>query len=273
VSNRFSTAPIEAVTCLVRHRDLVRELVIRDFIGRYKGSVMGAAWAFFHPLLMLAVYTVVFGVAFKAKWAGAGESRVAFALVLFSGMIVHGLLADCLNRAPTLITTQPNFVRKVVFPLEILPWVIFLSTGLHFLVGLAILVLACLATGADLHAGIFLLPLILLPLALLAMGLTWLLSSLGVYLRDLAQGMSVVTTVLLFVSPAFYPIDGLPPSFRTLVSMNPITLPIIQLRQAMLWGSPLDWLAWAASLLVGLLVFYAGFWWFQRSRKGFADVL
>ena len=273
MSHRWSTSPAETIGCLWRHRDLARELVIRDFIGRYKGSLLGAGWALFHPLLMLAVYTVVFGVAFQAKWAMGGEGKVAFALVLFSGMIVHGLIADCLNRAPTLITSQPNFVRKVVFPLEILPWVAFLSAGLQCLVGFGILLLACVATGVHLHAGTLLFPVILLPLSLLAMGLTWLLSSLGVYLRDLAQGMSVVTTVLLFVSPVFYPLDGLPAKFRALVYTNPITLPITQLREAMLWGTSLDWGAWGISLVLSLLVFYSGFWWFQHSRKGFADVL
>jgi lipopolysaccharide transport system permease protein len=271
--SRFSTSPTESVACLWRHRDLVRELVIRDFIGRYKGSLIGAGWALFHPVLMLVVYTVVFGVAFNSKWGVGGESKVAFALVLFSGMIVHGLIAECLNRAPTLITTQPNFVRKVVFPLEILPWVTFITAVLQFLVGFSILVAACLATGVDLHAGTLLFPVILLPLCFLTMGLTWLLSSLGVYLRDLAQGMGVITTVLLFVSPVFYPIEGLPTKFRALISMNPITLPITQLRSAMMWGTPLDWFAWGATLLLSLLVFYAGFWWFQHSRKGFADVL
>jgi len=265
--------PSAAIRGLMRNRELLWELVKRDFIGRYKGSIMGVAWSLFHPLLMLTIYTIVFSVAFKARWGLANENKVAFAIVLFSGMIVHGFFAECLNRAPDLITRHPNYVKKVVFPLEILPWMALCSALLHLLVSLAILLLFCLFAGVTVHPGTLLVPIVLLPLLLQTLGLTWVLASLGVYLRDLSQGMNMLTTVALFLAPVFYPIESLPESYRALILWNPITLPILQIRDLMLWGKPIAWDAWAGSLAVGAVVSYLGYWWFQKTRRGFADVL
>lgn len=267
------TSPRAIVGSLLRHRALIWELVKRDFIGRYRGSVIGIAWSLFHPLLMLTVYTLVFSVAFKARWGLGGESKVAFGIVLFSGMIVHGLFAECLNRAPSLIVSQPNFVKKVVFPLEIFPWVVVFSALFHFLVSLVLLLSFCVATGVGFQPGILFVPVVMLPIVLMSLGFTWLLAALGVYLRDIAQGIGVVTTLLMFLSPVFYPTNSLPAEFRILLSFNPLTLPIEQLRDVMLWGNVIDWGAWGGSLVIGCAVAWLGFWWFQKSRKGFADVL
>jgi lipopolysaccharide transport system permease protein len=273
MSNAHSTSPAAILSSLIQHRGLVWDLVKRDFIGRYKGSIMGVAWSLFNPLLMLAIYTIVFSVAFKARWGTGEESKVAFAIVLFSGMIVHGFFAECLNRAPDLITSHANYVKKVVFPLEILPWMALGSALLHFLVSLGVLLVFCLLAGVPVQSGALLIPIILLPLILLTLGLSWLFASLGVYLRDLSQGMGIVITVLLFLAPVFYPIEALPEPYRALIAWNPITLPIIQLRDLMLWDKPLQWGQWAVSLAIGAAVSYIGYWWFQKSRRGFADVL
>lgn len=273
MSAPYPATPSAMLASLIRNRGLLRDLVRRDFIGRYKGSVLGVVWSLFNPLLMLAVYTVVFSVAFKAKWGTGEESRVAFAIVLFSGMIVHSFFAECLNRAPVLITSHANYVKKVVFPLEILPWMVLFSALLHFLVSFAVLLAFCLLAGVPVHAGVLLVPLVLLPLILTILGLSWIFASLGVYLRDLAQVMGIVTTVALFLAPVFYPIDALPPTYQALLAWNPITLPITHLRDVMLWGKPLDWVEWGVSLAVGVVVCQVGFWWFQKSRRGFADVL
>lgn len=273
MSNAHSTSPAAILSSLIQHRGLVWDLVKRDFIGRYKGSIMGVAWSLFNPLLMLAVYTIVFSVAFKARWGTGEESKVAFAIVLFSGMIVHGFFAECLNRAPDLITSHANYVKKVVFPLEILPWMALGSALLHFLVSLGVLLVFCLLAGVPVQSGALLIPIILLPLILLTLGLSWLFASLGVYLRDLSQGMGIVITVLLFLAPVFYPIEALPEPYRALIAWNPITLPIIQLRDLMLWDKPLQWGQWAVSVASGAAVSYIGCWWFQKSRRGFADVL
>jgi lipopolysaccharide transport system permease protein len=273
MSLNHSTSPSVIIGSLFAHRELVWELVKRDFIGRYKGSIMGVAWSLLHPLLMLVIYTIVFSVAFNARWGTGEESKVAFALVLFSGMIVHGLFAECLNRAPGLIVSQPNYVKKVVFPLEILPWVALWSAMLHFLISLGLLLIFCIFTGISLKATVVLVPIVMLPLLLMTLGLTWLFASLGVYLRDIAQGIGVVTTLLMFLSPIFYKTSAFPEDYRILFALNPLTLPIEQLRDVMLWGNAINWGSWVASLLGGGTICYFGFWWFQKSRKGFADVL
>lgn len=273
MSLQHTTSPTAIFGCLHTHRGLVWELVKRDFIGRYKGSIIGVAWSLFHPLLMLVTYTLVFSVAFKARWGVGEESKVAFALVLFSGMIVHGLFAECLNRAPNLIVSHPNYVKKVIFPLEVLPWVALCSALLHFLVNFTLLMAFCIFSGISLKATLVFIPVIMLPILLITLGLTWLFASLGVYLRDIAQGMGVVTTVLLFLSPVLYPVSKLPENYQHLISLNPLTLPIEQLRGVMLFEQPINWGHWAISLLVGCFIVYLGFWWFQKSRRGFADVL
>jgi lipopolysaccharide transport system permease protein len=258
---------------LLRHRELLWELVKRDFIGRYKGSMLGVVWSLFNPLLMLAIYTFVFSVAFKAKWGTGEESKVAFAIVLFSGMIIHSFFAECINRAPGLITSHPNYVKKVVFPLELLPWMTLFSALMHLLVSFGVLLVFCLLAGVAVHSGTLLIPIILIPLILMILGLSWMFASLGVYLRDLSQVIGMVTIVALFLAPVFYPIEVLPEVYQAVLVWNPITLPIIQLRDLMLWGKPIQWGSWAISLAIGAAIFQIGYWWFQKSRRGFADVL
>jgi len=273
MSNHHLVTPRAMLGSLIRHRALLWDLVKRDFIGRYQGSMLGVVWSLFNPLLMLAIYTIVFSVAFKARWGTGEESKVAFAIVLFSGMIIHSFFAECLNRAPSLITSHPNYVKKVVFPLELLPWMTLFSALMHLLVSFGVLLVFCLLAGVDVHSGTLLIPIILIPLILMILGLSWIFASLGVYLRDLSQVMGMVTTVALFLAPIFYPIEALPEAYRALLAWNPITLPVVQLRDLMLWGKPLQWGEWGISLLIGVTVCQIGFWWFQKSRRGFADVL
>ncbi|MBB3944609.1 lipopolysaccharide transport system permease protein [Rhizobium skierniewicense] len=268
-----SVDPTAVVKTLIHNRGLLWELTKRDFVSRYKGSVFGLAWSLFNPLLMLAIYTFVFSVAFKARWGAGNDSQVNFAIVLFSGLIVHALFAECLMRAPTIIAANANYVKKVVFPLEILPLMTMGSALGNFIVSLVVLMFFCLISGTFIHPAGLLLPIILLPLLLMTLGLSWFLASLGVYLRDFAQVIGMLTTVALFLAPVFYPISALPPAYQSLLTLNPITLPVLQVRDALLWGAPLNWVAWAMSLLVSLAVFYLGFAWFQKTRRGFADVL
>ncbi len=256
-----------------QHSELLWELVKRDFVGRYKGSLLGVAWSLFNPLILLAIYTVVFSVAFNAKWGVGAESKGAFALILFSGMVVHSFFAECLNRAPGLITSHISYVKKVVFPLEILPWMALCSALLHFLVSFGVLLVFCLVAGVSVHAGVLLVPVLLLPLILMTIGLSWLLASLGVYLRDLSQIVGMITMASQFLAPVFYPMENLPQAYRAIMLWNPITLPVIQLRDAVLWDKPIQWDMWAGSLVIGIAVSYVGFWWFQKSRRGFADVI
>ena len=203
--------PAALIRSLFQNRGLIGQLVKREVVGRYKGSFIGMGWSFFNPILMLAIYTFVFSVVFKARWGmGHEESKAEFAIVLFVGMIVHALFAEVLNRAPDLILTNVNYVKKVIFPLEILPVIALGSAFFHTIVSLCVLFCALLLLNGFLHWTILFIPLIFIPLGLVTLGVAWLLASLGVYLRDVGQTIGIVTTILLFLAPVFYPISALP---------------------------------------------------------------
>ncbi|GAB2795241.1 ABC transporter permease [Halomonas shantousis] len=259
---------------LWQYRELIVRMVRRDVTGRYKGSMLGLAWSFFTPIIMLGVYTFVFTVVFNARWGvEAGQGKSYFALQLFAGLIVHGLFAEVLIRTPGLILTNTNYVKKVVFPLEVLPLVPLGSALFHAAVSLVVLLFAQGAITGNMPVTIFLIPLVLLPLIILAMGLAWFLASLGVFLRDIGQTTTLLSTVLLFLSPVFYPLSALPESFHPIVLSNPLTFIIEQSRAVLIQGDMPDWTGLATYTLVALGLAWCGFAWFQKTRKGFADVL
>ncbi len=269
----FPATPREIAASLWRNRSLVKASIKREVLGRYRGSVMGILWSFFNPLFMLAVYTFVFSVVFKARWSAGSESKTEFALVLFAGMIVFSLFAECINRAPGLIIGNQNYVKKVVFPLEILPWVGLGAALFHGAISLAVWLMAYLIFFGLPHATIFYLPLILLPFGLFIMGLSWALASLGVYLRDVGQFIGLLTTVLMFLSPIFYPASALPEAYRPLLYVNPLTPVIEQTRDVLFWGKAPDFAMLGIYLVATSIIAWLGFAWFQKTRKGFADVL
>ena len=262
------------IASLWRNRGLVLALIKREVVGRYRGSVMGIAWSFFNPLLMLVIYTVVFSVVFKARWGTGGEeSKTDFAIILFVGLIVHGLFAECVNRAPGLILSNVNYVKKVIFPLEILPWVAFGSTLFHATISLVVLLLAQLILSQQMPWTVVLFPFILLPLVFAAMGCAWFLAALGVYVRDIGQITGMFTTVLLFVSAVFYPISALPRRYQGWLQLNPLAFIIEEGRKSLIFGQLPDIGQWGIMLAAGILIAWGGFAWFQKTRKGFADVL
>jgi lipopolysaccharide transport system permease protein len=269
----FSISPREMVASFWRNRSLIKTLVQREVVGRYRGSVMGILWSFFNPVFMLMVYTFVFSVVFKARWSVGSDSKTEFALVLFAGLIVFNLFAECVNRAPGLILANVNYVKKVVFPLEILPWVALGSALFHTLVSLGVWLIAYLIFFGVPHLTVLLLPVIILPLLLLIIGVTWGLTSLGVYLRDVSQFIGILTTVLMFLSPIFYPAIALPEGYRYLLLLNPLTPAIEQIRDVLFWGKAPDMSVISVYMLAALLIAWLGFAWFQKTRKGFADVL
>lgn len=252
---------------------LVGDLVIRDFSARYRGTFFGGVWSLFNPVLMLSVYTFVFSVAFKARWPGIEDNKMAFAVIVFSGMIVHTFFADCLTRAPFLIIQNLAYVKKVLFPLEILPLVVVLSSFLQFIISLFVLILFCIAIGFSIHPGVLLIPIVMLPLSLMALGLTWFFSALAVFFRDLSQFVGLIATISLFLAPVFFAPESLPEKYRGFLNWNPITMPVLQLRELLLFGGSLDWILWSQWMAIGLLIATCGFIWFQKTRKGFADVL
>ncbi|OYO32446.1 sugar ABC transporter permease [Janthinobacterium sp. PC23-8] len=247
----------------------------REVVGRYKGSILGLAWSFFNPVFMLVVYTFVFSEIFKSRWGGAGveESKTQFAIVLFVGMIVLGLFSEVINRAPTLVLANVNYVKKVVFPLEVLPLIAMGAALFHAMISLVVLLSAFFLLNGYLHWTALLLPLVLLPLMILIMGLAWILASLGVFLRDVGQFVTILTTVLTFLSPIFYPVSAVPEAARVFIMANPLTFIIEQSRDVLLWGHLPDWSGLGLYTLLALVFAWAGFVWFQKTRKGFADVL
>ncbi|MGE3509530.1 MAG: ABC transporter permease [Vicinamibacterales bacterium] len=259
---------------LIHHRDLVWQMTKRDLIGRYRGSLLGIAWSLLHPLLMLGVYTLVFSGIFKSRWqVGATEGTTDFAVVLFAGLLIHGLFAECVNRAPALILANPNFVKKVVFPLELLPWVSMGSALFHTGASLLVLFVGLAAGSLGMTPTILLFPIVVLPFVMFTMGVSWFLAATGVYLRDLGHVVGIATTVVMFLSPVFYASSALPEPYRWLLQLNPLTFIIEQSRDVLVWGRLPNWTGLLVYAAASLLVAQLGFRWFQKARRGFADVL
>jgi lipopolysaccharide transport system permease protein len=268
------TSLMEVFRSLWRNRQLIWQMTKREVVGRYKGSVLGLAWSFLNPVFMLVVYTFVFSVVFKSRWGvGGDESKTQFAVVLFVGMIMHGLFAEVLNRAPGLILSNVNYVKKVVFPLEILPAIAMGAALFHSLISLGVLLAAFALFNGYLHWTAIFTPLVLLPLVILTLGLAWMLASLGVFLRDVGQTIGIITMVMMFLSPVFYPVTALPEKFRPWLMANPLTYIIEQAREVLVWGHLPEWSGLGIYTLAGTAVAWAGYAWFQKTRKGFADVL
>jgi lipopolysaccharide transport system permease protein len=269
----FSASPRELVASGWRHRQLISHMTRREIIGRYRGSVLGLLWSFFNPVLMLAVYTFVFSVVFKARWDTSSDSRTEFALVLFAGLLVFNFFAECVNRAPSLVISNTNYVKRVVFPLEVLPWVAVGSAMFHMLVNFVVWLAFYLVFFGLPHVTLMFFPLLILPLVALTVGVSWLLASLGVYLRDVAQIVGIITSVLMFLTPIFYPITALPQQFRDLMYLNPLASIIEEVRAVLIWGAGLNLQHFGILTLTAVMVAWLGFAWFQKTRKGFADVL
>jgi lipopolysaccharide transport system permease protein len=269
----FSTSPKEMIASFWRNRSLILALIKREVIGRYRGSFLGIFWSFFNPLFMLAVFTFVFSVVFKARWGGGSDSKTEFALVLFAGLIVFNLFAECINRAPGLILANVNYVKKVVFPLEILPWVVLGSAMFHSVISLCVWLTSYAILFGLPHVTALLLPLVFMPLALLVVGLSWMLASLGVYLRDVSQLVGILTTVLMFLSPIFYPVSALPEAYRSYLLLNPLMPAIEQTRNVLFWGKIPSVAMLGGYFVAATCIAWLGFAWFQKTRKGFADVL
>ena len=257
-----------------KQRELLYQMTKRDVLGRYRGSALGVFWSLAHPILMLIVYTFVFSVVFTARWPGsATDSRLGFAIVLFAGMIVFGIFSECIQRASGLVVSQPNFVKKVVFPLEIMAWTTLGAALFHAAISLGVLTLLIIVVQGGLPWTAVLLPIVLLPLLCLTLGLTWFFSALGVYVRDINQMLGVMVTALMFLSPIFYPTSALPADVRWLSAVNPIAFSIEQTRAVLIFGSLPDWRSLAIYTVIAAAIMWLGFAWFQKTRRGFADVL
>jgi lipopolysaccharide transport system permease protein len=265
--------PGAAIGSFWRHRALILQLVKREVVGRYSGSFFGVVWSFINPLLMLTIYTFVFGVVFKSRWRPTSSDPMEFAVVMFAGVMLHSFIAECLTRAPVLIVGNVNFVKKVVFPLEIFAWVAVGTALFHMLIAMLILGAAILIWQGHLLWSLILVPVLILPFALATVGLVWFISSLGVYLRDIGQLMGIMSSLLIFLAPVFYPLHSVPAGLADYLYLNPITFVLEQVRNAAVWGTGVDWAGWGLYCVVAYVVAWLGFTWFQRMRGGFADVL
>jgi lipopolysaccharide transport system permease protein len=265
--------PLGVFRCVWQHREVVWEMARRDVLGRYRGSVLGLLWSFCLPLLMLSIYTLVFGVVFQARWGAAMGNRAEFPIIFFAGLIVYTYFAECVTRAPTLVLAHATYVKKVLFPLEVLPWVVTASALFHAGVSFGVLLLVQSTLHGPPAWSAITLPLVLAPCVLFTMALSWVLASLGVYFRDTIQTVGLLTMAVLFLSPVFYPVSSLPEPLREWVWLNPLTFPIEQVRAVIFLGEAPRWgglvMAWGA----GLAAAWAGLLWFQKTRAGFADVL
>ena len=259
---------------LLRHRELWWRLSEREVIGRYRGSILGWGWSLLTPLMMLAVYTFVFSTVFKARWGDLEQAGpLGFAINLFAGLITFNLFAECATQAPTLILKNVNYVTKVIFPLETLG-AVSVSTGLfHALTSTIVLVVFELIAVHRVPLTILLLPMVWLPLLLGCLAMSWLLSALGVFLRDLGQLMGVVVSMLMFMSAVFYPLSALPPTLQTLMGLNPLVVVIQQTRRVLVQGVPPS----ASYVVLGFLLMLGlceiSYRFFCKARRGFADVL
>ena len=254
--------------------NLLKQFVLRNIISRYRGSFLGLVWSFIQPLMMLCVYTFVFSVVFKARWGvDTGGSRGAFAIIMFCGMALYNIFAESVSICCGVIVSNPNFVKKVIFPLEILPLAQTVSTFILGTVWFILLFLGTIFIFGKLSFTMLLLPLVLLPLFLFALGISYFVASLGVYVRDTSYVIQVVLQILFFMTPIFYPIQAVPERFRWPLQLNPLTVLIEEARKVFLYGQLPDWKFLGLAFLVSLIVLQLGFVWFSRTKKGFADVL
>tara|TARA_Y100000588_G_scaffold367546_1_gene434371 strand:- start:467 stop:1312 length:846 start_codon:yes stop_codon:yes gene_type:complete len=272
-TTRYRADPLYIAGSLVEHRFVIGQLTKRAILGRYRGTVLGLLWSLVTPLLLLAVYTFVFGTILQVRWVSQSGGNAEFAAILFSGMLVHGILAECLTQASTLIVSNPQYVKKVVFPLEALPWVTVISAFFQGVISTGILLAYLFFVEGSIPwtAALFPIPLFILAFVCIAVG--WLISATAVYLKDIAQMMGLLSTVLFFMAPILYPKTALPAEFQNLLYLNPLTYIIEQFRAVVLWGELPNWNGLGLYGVASVGVAWVSLAWFQKTRRGFADVL
>lgn len=252
---------------------LIMQLSRREVAARYRGSVMGLFWSFLAPIVMLVVYTFVFSVVFKARWGVGNDDKTSFALNLFAGIIVHGLFAECATRAPGLMLQHASYVKRVVFPLWVLPPVTLVAALFHALISVAVLLAAQALIYGYVHWQVIALPILIVPLLLVILGISWILAALGVFLRDISQIVPMIVMVMMFMSPIFYPVSALPEAYQSWLYLNPLTPAIEMVRALILQGTFPAWQGYVTYLGAGVVCAGLGLAFFARVRRGFSDVL
>ncbi len=255
------------------HRQILHQLTIRGIRTRYAASMLGLCWAMITPIVMLCIYTFVFSVIFQVRWGDIGESKLAFALVLLCGLTIYNIFSETVSQCTRVIVSNTNYVKRVIFPLEVLPVSVhFVSCALSLFWFLLIFVGVFVFMGRFCYTAICL-PLILAPLSLFTLGISWLVASLGVYVRDMPHFIDIVLRALFFLTPIFYTPDRVPLPYRYVFYINPLGLFINQLRRILIFNQWPQWYILLPLFIGSAVVAQLGYLWFMRTRKGFADVL
>jgi lipopolysaccharide transport system permease protein len=268
-----SISPAYVLGSLHAYRNIIAQMAKRDMIERYRGSMLGFLWSLFNPLVMLAIYTFVFSVVFKSRWPGSSGSSAEYAVNAFAGMIVFTIFSESVSRAPTLVLGNANLVKKVVFPLEVLPWVTLASSLFHAFISYLVLLAFVVVIQQTVHPTVLLFPLVIVPVILLALGISWFLASIGVFFRDTSHTVALLVAVTMFLSPIFYPLSAVPPHLLWLFKLNPLAQSIDDGRAVAILGVVPDLGHYAVMLVVSAVIAWVGLWWFVRTKHAFADVL
>jgi lipopolysaccharide transport system permease protein len=261
-----------ALTLLNEHKGLIRSMVRRDLTSRYKGSIMGLAWAFITPAVMIVIFTLIFQGIFKAKFGEQG-GYLSYGIHLFCGLLPWLAFSDGIQRSALSLIDNVNLVKRVVFPIEALPVNVTLSALVQQMIGTIILIVAALILEQKVHPTILLLPLLIAPQVLVTLGLGWLMASLGVFIRDMPQFNQLAFSAWMYLTPIFYPESQIPEKYRWLVNLNPMAPLIRSYRRILLEGRLPDWRGLTITLVFAVVCFIVGYWWFERTKKAFADVL
>lgn len=265
----------EMIRNLWSHRELIRKLTVREIQQRYQGLYLGTVWSIITPIIMLIIYTFVFSVVLKVRWAANGQSTPPghFAIILFAALIPFNMFIEVLTASPRLILGVPNLVKRTRFPLEVLSIVRLMAAFVHSIIYQVILLVFEYILLHSIPTTALLLPLAYIPLLLLALGMSWILSSIGVYIRDIAPVVEVGVRILFFITPIFYPPSLVPPAFHIILYLNPLTFIVECFRRILVWNMGLRWDMWGLVTLTTLLFAWLAYIVFIKLRKGFAEVM
>ena len=250
-------------------------MTVRAIEERYRGSILGLACSLLTPLMMLFVYTFIFSTVFQSRWPGTADdgNKLQFAILLFSGLSLYSFMSEVLLQSSNIIINHTNYVKKVVFPISILPVITTMSALFNLIISLIILVIFQALSEHAIPLTALYLPLIILPLVLCLLGLSMFIASLGTYLRDINQIITPMVTALLFLGPILYPMSALPAVAQKYMYLNPLSFPVEQIRDIVIWGKSPNWSGQIIYLVISILILIAGNTWFNKTKKGFADVL
>ena len=257
---------------LPRRSDLIFSLARRELTARYRGSILGIMWTLVTPMVMIAIFTIIFAGIFKAKF-GASSSQWDYALYLFCGLLPWNAFQESLQLSSSTIVAHANLVKRVVFPLETLPVSLSLAAVVNQLFGTIVLIVAVILLRREMHVTIIYLPLILIPQLIATFGAAWLVASLGVFVRDIVQGIALVLMAWMYLTPIIYPESIVPAPYRAVINLNPFTPLVRNYRRVILDGLSPDWAGLAYFAAFAFVSFVFGYWWFARTRKNFADVI